>query len=76
MLKGFYQTLSMNDIMQILWKPLAILFKLIYEQNEIPEQWEVSNIHEKAPIKDIENYRPITNLCSSSKLFSIDYRPQ
>ena len=26
-------------------------------------------LHKKGPRKDIENYRPIANLCSASKIF-------
>ena len=55
-----------------LLKPLAILFKLIYRTKEIPEQWLISKItplHKKGPSKNIENYRPIANLCSCSKIF-------
>ena len=55
-----------------LLKPLTNLFKLIYTQKQIPEQWLVAKtvpIHKKGPRKNIENYRPIANLCSSSKIF-------
>ena len=38
----------------------------------IPEQWKIEKtvpIHKKGPKKDIENYRPIANLCSTSKVY-------
>ena len=53
-------------------KPLKGLFKLIFEKNKIPEQWLISKtipIHKKGPKQNIENYRPISNLCSTSKIF-------
>ena len=51
---------------------LTQLFKLIYDQNQIPEQWliaKVTPIHKKGNKNDISNYRPISNLCSTSKVF-------
>ena len=58
--------------MNSLIRPLTTLFKLVYESKKIPEQWKVSKtipLHKKGPKKDIENYRPISNLCSTSKIF-------
>ena len=48
------------------------MFKRIYEQKTIPQQCLVAKvipIHKKGLKSDIENYRPIANLCSTSKLF-------
>ena len=49
------------------------LFKRFYEQSAIPEQWLVSTtipvFKNGGDRKDIKNYRPISNLCSSSKIF-------
>ena len=48
------------------------LFELIYEQRKIPEQWLLSKLipgHKKGNNDDITNYRPIANLCCSSKVF-------
>jgi hypothetical protein len=46
---------------------------LIYEEKTIPEQWLVAKTlpvyKKKGNTKDMENYRPIANLCSSSKIF-------
>ena len=60
------------DGKQFLLKPMAKLFQKIYQTKQIPEQWLISKIvpiHKKGPIKNIENYRPIANLCSCSKIF-------
>ena len=57
------------DGKQFLLKPL---FQKIYQTKQIPEQWLISKIipiHKKGPTKNIENYRPIANLCSCSKIF-------
>ena len=49
------------------------LFGRIYEQVTVPSQWLVSKTipvyKNKGDKKDIEKYRPISNLCSSSKIF-------
>ena len=51
---------------------LSGLFKRIYYQKSVPGQWLVSKtmpiFKSKGSINDIENYRPISNLCSSSKI--------
>ena len=60
------------DGAQVLVLPLKVLFQKIYFQNTLPEQWLISKItpiHKKGPKNKIENYRPIANLCSTSKLF-------
>jgi hypothetical protein len=60
------------DGAQVLVVPLKVLFQKIYYQNTLPEQWLISKItpiHKKGPKNKIENYRPIANLCSTSKLF-------
>jgi exonuclease III len=60
------------DGANILINPLSKLFQKIYFQKEIPEQWliaKVTPIHKKGPKNQIENYRPIANLCSTSKIF-------
>ena len=52
--------------------PLTYLFKLIYTQKELPAQWrmaKVTPIHKKGSKNDVINYRPISNLCSTSKIF-------
>ena len=60
------------DGMDHLIIPLTYLFKLIYVTKKLPEQWlmaKVSPIHKKGIKTDITNYRPISNLCSTSKIF-------
>ena len=52
--------------------PYTVLMNKIYYQKSIPDQWSVSKIvpvHKKGDKTKIENYRPISNLCSSSKIF-------
>ena len=56
----------------VLWLPLSVLFRKVYAQREIPEQWKVAKIiplYKKGNKEDIANYRPISNLCSASKIF-------
>jgi hypothetical protein len=51
---------------------LSHLFNLIYKQRKIPEQWRISKViplFKKGNPNKIENYRPISNLCSTSKIF-------
>ena len=60
------------DGAEILVKPLTSLFERIYNQNKIPDQWSIAKViplHKKGPKNKIENYRPIANLCSSTKIF-------
>ena len=60
------------DGAETLLHPLKDLFIKIYYQKKLPEQWLISKIipiHKKGPKCNIENYRPIANLCSTSKIF-------
>ncbi len=61
------------DGVDFLSAPMQKLMSLIYTEVKIPEQWLVSKtipiFKNKGQKKDIENYRPIANLCSSSKIF-------
>ena len=60
------------DGISILILPLKILFSMIYKSKLLPEQWLVSKIlpiYKKGDKHKIENYRPIANLCSTSKIF-------
>ena len=62
----------LTDGADVLIKPFTILLKKIKDQQKIPDQWTVSKIipiHKKGPKQHIENYRPIANLCSSTKIF-------
>ena len=49
-----------------------MLFDKIYEHKNIPKQWLISKtipIFKKGLTQNIENYRPISNLCTISKIF-------
>ena len=62
----------LKDGYDILLKPYHRLLNKIYEQNLIPEQWKTSRVlplHKKGKKSQIENYRPISNLCAGSKVF-------
>ena len=61
-----------KDGIEWLKYPLAYLFNQIYSQKKIPEQWliaKITPIFKKGSPSQIENYRPISNLCSCSKIF-------
>ena len=48
------------------------MFNQIYQQRNIPEQWliaKITPIFKKGNKNKIENYHPISNLCSTSKIF-------
>ena len=60
------------DGIEILKYPLSYLFNQIYITKKIPNQWLIAKvipIHKKGPYTNIENYRPISNLCTTSKIF-------
>ena len=60
------------DAKDTLLPPMAVLFNEIYQTCKIPDQWKVSKIvpiFKKRSKVCVENYRPIANLCSNSKIF-------
>ena len=62
----------LKDGSTALFKPLAALFNKIYETKSIPEQWKIAKViplHKKGDKQQMANYRPISNLCSVSKVF-------
>ena len=62
----------LNEGAEILYKPLSKLFQLIYETKVVPEQWKIAKIiptHKKGAKDNVENYRPISNLCAISKIY-------
>ena len=63
----------LTDGANVLIGPLTGLFIRIYHQKTVPDQWLVAKtipvFKNKGDSKSIENYRPIANLCSSSKIF-------
>ena len=63
---------TIYDSRAVLLKPLCLLFDKIYKTCSIPDQWKISKIiptFKKGNKNEIENYRPIANLCSASKIF-------
>jgi hypothetical protein len=60
----------LHDSLTILSIPMHNLMKLIYQEKRVPDQWLVAKTiliyKNKGNSKDIENNRPIANLCSSS----------
>ena len=64
--------LVLKDGAEILAEPFSVLFMKIYETKQIPDQWKISRtipLFKKGTKKNIESYRPISNLCSASKIF-------
>ena len=60
------------DGLEILVEPLTIFFNKVYMSREIPGQWLISKIipvNKKGSRSDCANYRPVANLCSTSKIF-------
>jgi hypothetical protein len=61
------------DGIEVLLEPFTVLMNMIYNQKTIPEQWLVSKtlpvFKNKGSASNIENYRPVSNLCSASKIF-------
>ena len=56
------------DGFEILEPHLTFLFDQIYKQKQLPQQWLISKImpiFKKGDPNQIENYRPISNLCST-----------
>ena len=63
---------SIYDARAILLDPMATLFEKVYRTCTLPEQWKISKIiptFKKGNRNEIENYRPIANLYSISKVF-------
>ena len=63
---------ALYDSKDVLLDPLFALFSKIYKTKQIPEHWKVSKIipiHKKGSKSCVENYRPVANLCSASKIF-------
>ena len=61
----------LRDGCKILAGPYHVLLNKIYEQNVIPEQWKTSRVlplYKKGKRSQMENYRPISNLCAGSKI--------
>jgi hypothetical protein len=64
--------LVLKDGADVLASPLSQLFEKIYQTKEIPDQWKISRtvpLFKKGNKKNTNSYRPISNLCSASKIF-------
>jgi hypothetical protein len=64
--------LVLKDGAEVLATPFTKLFGTIYQTKEIPDQWKISRtipLFKKGNKKNINSYRPISNLCSASKIF-------
>ncbi len=62
----------LRDGAEILTAPMHKLMNLIYKNKKVPDLWKTSRIiplFKKGKKNKIENYRPISNLCASSKVF-------
>ena len=61
------------DGVEILCEPISNLMEMIYVHKTVPDQWLIAKTipvyTNKGTTKDMENYRPIANLCSTSKVF-------
>lgn len=61
-----------KDGKDILCPIITKLFNLILKEERIPDIWRLAKVvplHKKGPKTEIINYRPISNLCSLSKIF-------
>jgi hypothetical protein len=51
---------------------VADLFNKIYKEKRVPQQWKVAKViplYKKGDASEISKYRPISNLCTLSKVF-------
>jgi hypothetical protein len=62
----------LKDGAEVLALPFSKLFEKIYQTKELPDQWKISRtvpLYKKGNKKSTDSYRPISNLCSASKIF-------
>ena len=62
----------LKDGAHILADPFTKLFEKIYQTGELPDQWKISRtlpLYKKGNKNNLDSYRPISNLCSASKIF-------
>ena len=62
----------LNEGAEYLIKPIAKLMQLIYSRKTIPEQWRIAKViptHKSGKRDNVANYRPISNLCTMSKVY-------
>lgn len=61
-----------KDAKEILAPIITRLFNIILTERKIPEIWKQAKViplFKKGDRKEISNYRPVSNLCSISKIF-------
>jgi hypothetical protein len=64
--------LVVKDCAEVLAEPLRMLFNKCLMDGWFPEDWKIAKIiplHKKGSKTDVKNYRPVSNLCSLSKIF-------
>jgi hypothetical protein len=62
----------LKDGSEALIPMVKILFNNIIRRGRLPEDWKIAKvvpIHKKGAKDDVSNYRPVSNLCSLSKVF-------
>ena len=62
----------LKDGADVLSGPFSVLFSKIYKTKIIPDQWKIAKViplYKKGDKSEMSNYRPISNLCSASKVF-------
>ncbi len=60
-----------RDCADVLVGPLTTVFNHCIEACWMPDEWKVTKItpiHKKGPVACVKNYRPISNLCTISKV--------
>ena len=61
----------LKELSEIIFKPLASIFRQYLETGEIPDDWKQGNIipiHKKGDRTDLGNYRPISLTCIICKI--------
>ena len=60
------------DCKEVIMSNVCSLINKIFRDQTIPDQWKVSKVlplHKNGEKNNIENYRPISNICSLAKIF-------
>ena len=63
----FYRD-GINELLPV----ITSLMEKVLSTGKVPEQWKVAKVlplHKKGKLTDVANYRPISNLCSITKIF-------
>jgi hypothetical protein len=62
----------LKDGAEVLTPIVTDLMKKIFKEKRAPDHWKIARIlplHKKGKKEEIANYRPISNLCSLSKVY-------